>query len=52
MTNMKRITISVTDEIDKAVTELKKKEEFQNQPYAGIIRMLVERGLKVKEGRT
>jgi Arc/MetJ-type ribon-helix-helix transcriptional regulator len=49
MTDMKRITISVTDEIDKAVEELKKTDEFRDAPYSSIIRQLVERGLKAKK---
>ena len=52
MTDMKRITISVTDEIDKAVEELKKTDEFRDAPYSGIIRQLVERGLKAKKEAT
>lgn len=49
VTDMKRITISVTDEIDKAVEELKKTDEFRDAPYSSIIRQLVERGLKAKK---
>jgi len=49
MTDMKRITISLTDEIDNAIVELKKTDEFRDATYSSIIRKLVERGLKAKK---
>lgn len=52
MTDMKRITISLPDEIEEAIDELKKTEEFRDASYSSIIRQLVERGLKAKEATT
>ena len=52
MTDMKRITISLPDEIEEAIDALKKTEEFRDASYSSIIRQLVERGLKAKEATT
>ncbi|GEM_PF-1450584 len=55
MTEMRRITISVPDDIDKAVLEMKKTDEFVRDSYSEIIRKLLAIGLakvsdnKVKE---
>ena len=48
MTDMKRITISLTEELNQAIETLKKTDEFKNDPYSGIIRKLIERGLKAE----
>jgi len=51
MTEMKRVTISVPDELDKAVLELRKKDEFVRDSYSEIIRKLLVAGLaKVEKG--
>lgn len=47
MTNMKRITVSLTDEIDAAIEELKKDDQFSKLSYSAIIRLLAERGIEV-----
>lgn len=52
MTDMKRITISLPDDIEAAINELKQSEEFRDASYSSIIRQLVERGLKAKEEAT
>lgn len=58
MTEMRRITISVPDDIDKAVLEMKKTDEFVRDSYSEIIRKLLAIGLakvsdnKVKEEDT
>ena len=49
MTDMKRITVSLTDEIADAIAELQKTEEFKGVPASAIIRLMIERGLKRKE---
>lgn len=45
MTNMKRVTVSIPDEVDKDIAELRKRSEFSNLSYSEIIRILVMRGL-------
>jgi len=45
MTNMKRVTVSFPDDIDRAVLELKENEQFRNYPYSKIILYLVKHGL-------
>lgn len=47
MTDMKRMTISFTDELDAAILELRKTDEFKNANYSKIVRYLVEKGLAV-----
>lgn len=51
MTDMKRITISLPDELNDAVEEMKRSDEYKNAPYSAIIRALIERGLKAKEAK-
>lgn len=46
MTDMKRITVSLTDEIVAAIEELKEAERFKGCTYSEIIRILVQRGLE------
>lgn len=46
MTDMKRITVSLTDEIVAAIAELKETERFKSCTYSEIIRILVQRGLE------
>lgn len=47
MTEMKRTTISMPDELDKAVFELRKDERYMRCSYSEIVRTLVEIGLEV-----
>ncbi len=50
MTEMRRVTISVPDDIDKAVLELRKSEAFVRDSYSEIVRKLLLAGLnKVKK---
>ena len=44
-TEMKRISISMTDEQDAKVMELKRTEEYCRCSYAEIVRILIEAGL-------
>lgn len=46
MTDMKRITISLPDDLDEAVEALRKTERFANRSYSEIIRHLVGLGLE------
>ena len=52
MTEMKRVTVSLPDEIDKKVLELRKDERFIRCSYSEIVRKLLEAGLAAKEVRT
>lgn len=51
MTKMKRLSVSLPDEIVEAMEKLKTREEFRRCSDAEIIRRLLERGLAAKEGR-
>ena len=46
MTDMKRITISLPDDLDAAVEALRKTERFARASYSEIIRHLVGLGLE------
>ena len=52
LTEMKRVTISVPDWLDKAVLELRKDDRFVRCSYAEIVRYILQVGLEVqrKEG--
>lgn len=45
MTDMKRITVSLPDELVEALDAIKANEEFGNMTMSQIIRMLIQRGL-------
>lgn len=45
MEKMNRMTISVTPEIERAVVELRKTNEFCRSSYSEIIRQLIIKGL-------
>lgn len=49
MTNMKRVTISLPDSIDRRVLELRKDDRFVRCSYSEIVRRLLEAGLSAKE---
>lgn len=46
MTEMRRITIALPDNIDRRILELKKDDRFVKLSYAEIVRRLLECGLK------
>lgn len=46
MTEMRRVTISVPDEIDQAVLKMKQTDEFVRDSYSEIIRKLLVAGLE------
>ncbi len=41
MTKMKRVTISIPDELDKRILELKKDDRYIRCSYSEIVRMLL-----------
>lgn len=45
MTDMKRTTISLPDELVDALDELKNTEEFRGVTYSELIRAMIKRGL-------
>jgi len=51
MTDMKRTTVSLSDEIVDRISELKQTEEFKNCSYSEIIRRLIVKGLPPKNAR-
>ena len=52
MTNMKRLTVSMPDNMVEAIDAIKQTEDFKGRPYSEIIRTLVQRGLdKTRRGR-
>lgn len=46
MTDMRRVTIAIPDEIDKKVLELKKKDKYIRCSYSKIVRMLLAVGIQ------
>lgn len=49
MTDMKRITVSLTDELDEAILVLKGTEQFKKSSYAEIIRFLLHHGIEAEK---
>lgn len=45
MTDMKRTTVSLPDELVNALDALKKTDEFKNVTYSELIRTMIQRGL-------
>lgn len=45
MTDMKRITVSLPDNMVEAIEAMKHTDEFNARPYSEIIRALLARGL-------
>lgn len=51
MTNMKRRTFCIPDDLDKAVLELRKNDEYVECTYGEIIRRLIVIGLQVEKSK-
>lgn len=51
MTDMKRVTISLPDSIDKKVLELRKDDRYVRCSYSELVRMLLEAGLSTIGGK-
>lgn len=49
MTDMRRVTIALPDEIDREIYELRKSDKFVKCSYSEIIRQLVVAGLDREE---
>ena len=52
MTDMKRITVSFTDDIVRELDKLKRTKKYMNAPMSAIIRDLVLKGLEKSKGGT
>lgn len=51
MTEMKRVTVSLPEEMDKKILELRKDDKFVRSSYSEIVRQLLLIGLQTeKEG--
>mgnify|MGYP000856494993 FL=1 len=51
MTDMRRVTIAIPDDLDKRILELKKDDRFVRGSYAEVVRQILERGLSVVNDR-
>lgn len=51
MTDMRRVTIAIPDDLDKRILELKKDDRFVRVSYAEVVRQILERGLSVVNDR-
>lgn len=47
MTNMKRMTISLPDDLDKRILELKKDDRFVRCSYSEIVRQVLDLGFEM-----
>jgi Arc/MetJ-type ribon-helix-helix transcriptional regulator len=52
MTDMKRISIAIPDELDDRILALRKTDEFIRCSYSEIVRQIIERGLTVAKTDT
>ena len=51
MTNCRRISVSLTPEMERKVMEIRKTDEYCRSSVAEILRMLIERGLSASAER-
>ena len=51
MTDMKRITVSLTDELDEEILALKNTEPFKKASYSAIIRALLYHGIEAEKAK-
>lgn len=49
MTDMRRVTITVPEEIDRMVLSLRKEDKFARCSYSEIVRQMISAGLKSYE---
>ena len=50
MTNMKRVTVSLPDDVDKRLMKLKQTKKFAKSSYSEVIRQVLQRGLEKDSG--
>lgn len=46
MTDMRRVTISLPDDLDKKILEVRKEDEFSSCTYSEVVRIGLTRGLE------
>lgn len=51
MTNMKRVTISMPEKLDREILDMRKEEAFIRDSYSEIVRKLLERGLNATKAQ-
>lgn len=51
MTTMRRITVSLPDDLETVVEALKTSDQFKGRTYSQIIRYLLELGIKSEKKR-
>lgn len=49
MTDMRRITISIPEDMDKRILNLRKRSEFARCSYSELVRRMVELGMEHKQ---
>lgn len=49
MTNMKRVTIALPDDVDRAIIALRKDPRFERDSYSKIVRMLLTKGIEAQK---
>lgn len=52
MTEMKRVTVSLPEEMDKKILELRKDDKFVRSSYSEIVRQLLLIGLQTEKEET
>ena len=50
VTNMKRVTVSLPDDVDKRLMKLKQTKKFAKSSYSEVIRQVLQRGLEKGSG--
>lgn len=51
MTNMKRVTISMPEQLDREILEMRKEEAFIRDSYSEIVRKLLESGIRTMKAQ-
>ena len=46
MTNMRRLTVSLPDELVVILDAMKQTAEFKNRPYSELLRAMIQRGIE------
>ena len=52
MTEMRRVTVSLPDEIDRRILDLRKQEGFARCSYSELVRRALEAGIAKIDGNT
>ena len=52
MTDMRRVTVSLPDDLDRRILEMKKSNQFVRCSYSEIVRRFLDKGLEAFEAET